>query len=242
VSEKFNPYLILQVRREATREEIKRSYRRLVSKYHPDVCDAPDAADKFRQVVSAYEQIDAALSRGPVSKPIYKPFRPTPPPAPPRPAHNGFASESRRKPRRRYSMNLQSKMSRLSLFELMARYEGSQNRFVRMAAVEALGRRKCLSAVHTLTKYATKCTDRDILLAIIEALGNSEVKQAADTLAAFLTHRDSVIADASRRALDRLARKADIPTMEHFLRTGPLLLRARVVRFMRRVFRPASAA
>ena len=51
VAERFDPYLILQVRREATREEIKRSYRRLVSIYHPDVCDAPDAADKFREVV-----------------------------------------------------------------------------------------------------------------------------------------------------------------------------------------------
>ena len=137
-------------------------------------------------------------------------------------------------------MNLHNKMSQLSLQELMARFEGSQNRFVRMAAVEAIGRRKCLSAVHTLTKYATECKQRDILLAILEALGNSEVRQAAYTLAAFLSHRDPAVADAAREALDRLSRKVKVPTVEHLLKTGPLVLRARILRFLRRVFQPAS--
>lgn len=51
-------YKVLEVERTATQDEIKRAYRKLVRKYHPDVNTGPDAADaetKFKEVGEAYE-------------------------------------------------------------------------------------------------------------------------------------------------------------------------------------------
>ena len=48
-------YEVLGVPRDATPEQIKKAYRRLAMKYHPDVADTPDAADRFKQIGEAYE-------------------------------------------------------------------------------------------------------------------------------------------------------------------------------------------
>ncbi len=48
-------YKILAVARTATAEEIKKSYRRLARKYHPDVSKEKDAESKFKEVKEAYE-------------------------------------------------------------------------------------------------------------------------------------------------------------------------------------------
>ena len=48
-------YKILGVRRDATQDEIKRAYRRLARKYHPDVSKEPDAESKFKELGEAYE-------------------------------------------------------------------------------------------------------------------------------------------------------------------------------------------
>ncbi|MFQ5855768.1 MAG: molecular chaperone DnaJ [Anaerolineae bacterium] len=48
-------YDVLGVDREASKDEIRRAYRRKARKYHPDVNNSPDAADRFREVKEAYE-------------------------------------------------------------------------------------------------------------------------------------------------------------------------------------------
>ena len=48
-------YQTLGVPRDATPEQIKKAYRKLAMKYHPDVADAPDAADRFKEIGEAYE-------------------------------------------------------------------------------------------------------------------------------------------------------------------------------------------
>ena len=50
-----NYYKILGVSRDATVNEIKKSYRKLARKYHPDVSRDPNAEEKFKQVKEAYE-------------------------------------------------------------------------------------------------------------------------------------------------------------------------------------------
>lgn len=48
-------YRILGVERDASDDDIKRAYRKLARKYHPDVSNEEDAAEKFREVNEAYE-------------------------------------------------------------------------------------------------------------------------------------------------------------------------------------------
>jgi len=50
-----NYYEILGVTRNASDEEIKRSYRKLARKYHPDVCTDDDATVKFKEISEAYQ-------------------------------------------------------------------------------------------------------------------------------------------------------------------------------------------
>ncbi|MBA4535884.1 molecular chaperone DnaJ [Bacillus aquiflavi] len=48
-------YEVLNVSRSASKDEIKKAYRKLSKKYHPDINKAEDAADKFKEVKEAYE-------------------------------------------------------------------------------------------------------------------------------------------------------------------------------------------
>ena len=48
-------YTALGVNRDATPDEVKRAYRKLARKYHPDVSKEPDAEARFKEVAEAYE-------------------------------------------------------------------------------------------------------------------------------------------------------------------------------------------
>jgi curved DNA-binding protein len=50
-------YKILGVARTATADEVKKAYRRLARKYHPDVSKEKDAEQKFKEVQEAYEAL-----------------------------------------------------------------------------------------------------------------------------------------------------------------------------------------
>ena len=52
---KADYYDLLSVQRNATPEEIKKAFRRLALRYHPDRNKSPDAEDRFKEINEAYE-------------------------------------------------------------------------------------------------------------------------------------------------------------------------------------------
>lgn len=56
-------YAILGVERGATDEQIKKAYRRLARKYHPDVSKEAGAEDKFKEVAEAYQTLSDTEKR-----------------------------------------------------------------------------------------------------------------------------------------------------------------------------------
>ena len=56
-----NPYYVLRISRDASDDEVKRAYRELSRKYHPDAnVDNPLAdlaEERFKEVQEAYDQI-----------------------------------------------------------------------------------------------------------------------------------------------------------------------------------------
>jgi len=56
-----NYYKILEIEEKASDEDIKKSYRSLSKKYHPDV--NPDGAEKFKEIAEAYEVLSDSKKR-----------------------------------------------------------------------------------------------------------------------------------------------------------------------------------
>ncbi|HBB31755.1 MAG TPA: molecular chaperone DnaJ, partial [Cyanobacteria bacterium UBA9273] len=56
-------YDILGVSRDADKEEMKRAYRRLARKYHPDVNKEPGAEERFKEINRAYEILSEPETR-----------------------------------------------------------------------------------------------------------------------------------------------------------------------------------
>ena len=64
----FDPYQVLGISRGASDEEIKKAYRNLSRKYHPDANinnpNKAQAEEKFKQVQQAYDQIMKEKEQG----------------------------------------------------------------------------------------------------------------------------------------------------------------------------------
>ncbi|MBN2016417.1 molecular chaperone DnaJ [Candidatus Dojkabacteria bacterium] len=58
MSDKRDYYEVLGVSKDASKQEIKKAYRQLAKKYHPDVNKASDAEEKFKEVQEAYDVLN----------------------------------------------------------------------------------------------------------------------------------------------------------------------------------------
>lgn len=56
-------YEVLGVRRDAAEPEIKKAFRRVARELHPDVSAAPDAEERFKEAVEAYEVLSKSETR-----------------------------------------------------------------------------------------------------------------------------------------------------------------------------------
>ena len=56
-------YELLGVPRDASEADIKKAFRRLARELHPDVSEAPDAEERFKEVVEAYEVLSKSETR-----------------------------------------------------------------------------------------------------------------------------------------------------------------------------------
>ena len=56
-------YKVLGVSKSASSADIKRAYRKLSLKYHPDKNPSPDAAAKFAEIAAAYDVLSDADKR-----------------------------------------------------------------------------------------------------------------------------------------------------------------------------------
>src|SRR5918995_4231730 len=63
MAEKRDYYEVLGVARGASSDEVKRAYRQLARKYHPDVNREPDAESRFKEITEAYEVLGDAQRR-----------------------------------------------------------------------------------------------------------------------------------------------------------------------------------
>ena len=55
MADKRDYYEVLGISKSASSDEIKRAYRKMAKKYHPDVNKEPGAEEKFKEVQEAYD-------------------------------------------------------------------------------------------------------------------------------------------------------------------------------------------
>ena len=63
LSEKRDYYEVLEVSKDADEKELKKAFRSLARKYHPDKNDAPDADEKFKEIQEAYAVLSDSEKR-----------------------------------------------------------------------------------------------------------------------------------------------------------------------------------
>ena len=69
----MNPYEILGVTPQSSKEQIKTAYKNLAKKYHPDISDEPNALEMMKKINSAYDILTKDQIRRPFQPPKQEP-------------------------------------------------------------------------------------------------------------------------------------------------------------------------
>ncbi len=68
-----DPYLTLGIERNVSPAELKRVFRRLAMRWHPDRNDHPEATERFKKIRAAYDAIQAQSDDAPPDAPVAEP-------------------------------------------------------------------------------------------------------------------------------------------------------------------------
>lgn len=126
-------YATLGIKRDASQDEVKRAYRKLARKYHPDINKAPDAEQRFKEIGEAYEVLRDVEKRAAYDKigsnwQAGEEFRPPPD------WDKGFEFQSRRYTQTdasQFSDFFESLFGKKSPFEFAESFRGEQPSFHR---------------------------------------------------------------------------------------------------------------
>lgn len=91
-----SPHEVLGVPRGASRDQIRRAYRVLARRFHPDVSGTPESAARFAEIARAYEQ----LTSGHGPEPVPDAAAPDPSDADPAVVYDAFFQAAAATPRR----------------------------------------------------------------------------------------------------------------------------------------------
>lgn len=189
---------ILGVREDVTLVELKKIFHEKAVLYHPDANPSAAAAAEFKNISYAYSILKEHLRKKPsgTARPAPK-TRPAPRPRPRRAFDNGASDIA----------------SRLSTAELVFRLENSQNRYVRIHAVRALGVQGGNDAVWSIIKTLSD-PDPGVRRTATEVLGLLRSRSAVIPL--IRLHKKSTDPGAADAVLDSL-RLIDSPVAKKFL-------------------------
>lgn len=205
IDKQMDFYEILCVPRDATLSQIKKSYKHLVLKFHPDVNKEKNSSEVFKKISKAYIVLKNNNLRKEYNKFIddgsnfnrivnfkyyfKKVFNAT------NNIANNFKLLFKNIGGQRIQdfdyknelnlsfgdVNLSREIIALSDDELNERIKYSQNKFVRLNAVLALGYKKSKKSYFILEKYILD-SDPDVRKAIIWAIGNLRMKKSLNVL------------------------------------------------------------
>ena len=182
-----NYYKVLGVHSQASGEEIKKAYRQLMLKYHPDVTQEPVGVEKFEKVVKAYKvlsdhekrneydqitQITPASSKSNIKSILKNKFH-----------FNIFGRQKDKKEEKAEDdyFNVSNDILNLDVERLEQQFTQSTNKFVRSEALKALVL-KCGRNCYKLILKGFEDQSKEVKETAIRSIGKLQIRQGITPL------------------------------------------------------------
>lgn len=225
-----NYYDILNVEQDSNTAQIKKAYKKLVLKYHPDVCKDKENSDKFKEITKAYnvlkddelrEEYDRQLTRNARFFPkidfqyCYHEFK--------RKKDeflNLFKILFKNISGKNKNVNvnntdngnmffyngmpIQEEVINMNIDELEERLLFSENTYVRINAAVALGYKKEKKTFYSLEKIINDHND-EVKKAAVWAIGNLQLKNSIPLLKVLFKSNDSILKSEILKAVYKIS-------------------------------------